>query len=271
MRPSKTGVVGFLGMKYFDAHMHVQFPQYEDDRAEVFGRMKELGVGGILVGTNKASSEAGLALSDGKTLFASVGLHPNHATDGVFEEGAMSVLAEDPRVVAIGECGLDFFRPEDVGAVREKQEEIFRAHLRIAQETGKPLMVHARPSKGSDDAYERALELLGEFLEVRANFHFFVGSPGVGRRITDLGHTCSFTAVLTFTNDYDELIRALPLERILTETDAPYASPAGSRGKRNEPTAVIEVVKAIARIRGEEEEVVRERVLQTAREFLGIA
>jgi TatD DNase family protein len=252
-------------MKYFDAHMHVQFPQYDEDRKEVFARMAQEGVGGILVGTNRASSEAGLALSDGKTLFASIGLHPNHATNEGFDEGVMSVLAEDPRVVAIGECGLDYFRPEDVEASKEKQKEVFRAHIRIAKETGKPLMVHARPSKGTDDAYEEALHMLKEHLGVRANFHFFVGSPSMGKRIAELGHTCSFTAVLTFTNDYDELIRTLPLESILTETDAPYASPVGSRGKRNEPVSVIEVVKAIARIRGEDEGVVREVLLANAR------
>jgi TatD DNase family protein len=257
-------------MKYFDAHCHVQFPQYDEDQGEVLARMAQAEVGGILVGTNRASSEAGLELSDGKTLFASVGLHPNHATDEEFDEGVMSALAEDPRVVAIGECGLDFFRPEDVEASKEKQKEVFRAHIRIAKETGKPLMVHARPSKGTDDAYEEAFTMLSEYPGVRANFHFFVGSPSMGKRIAELGHTCSFTAVLTFTSDYDELIRTLPLESILTETDAPYASPAGNRGKRNEPTAVIEVVKAIASIRGEDEEVVRKQILSNGAKVFGV-
>jgi len=251
-------------MKYFDAHCHIQFEQYDDDRAAVLARMREGEVGGMLVGTSHNASEAALELADRKTLFAAVGLHPNHAEEEVFDEGRMGVLAEDPRVVAIGECGLDFFRPEDAEAVRAKQEEVFRAHIRIAKECGKPLMVHARPSKGTDDAYEAALALLAEAPDVKANFHFFVGSPSMGKRIADLGHTCSFTAVLTFTSDYDELIRALPLESIITETDAPYAAPAGSRGKRNEPTAVIEVVKAIARIRGEEEEAARVALLENA-------
>lgn len=251
-------------MRYFDAHCHVQFPQYDEDRDAVLARMREREVGGMLVGTDRASTEAALELADGTALFASVGLHPNHAAEEPFDEGMMGALAEDPRVLAVGECGLDFFRSEDAGAARTKQEEVFRAHIRIARETKKPLMVHARPSKGTDDAYEAALALLAEAPEVRANFHFFVGSPVMGERIAALGHTCSFTAVLTFTKDYDELIRALPLEAIITETDAPYAAPAGSRGKRSEPTAVIEVVKAVARIRGLEEEAVREAVLRNA-------
>lgn len=257
-------------MKYFDAHCHVQFPQYDEDRKAVLARMQEAEIGGMLVGTNLASTEAALELADGKTLFASVGLHPNHAEDEAFDEGRMSALAEDPRVRALGECGLDFFRPEDAAAARAKQEEVFRAHIRIAKETEKPMMIHARPSKGTDDAYEAALALLAEVPGVRANFHFFVGSPSMGKRIAELGHTCSFTAVLTFTSDYDELIRTLPLENIITETDAPYAAPAGNRGKRNEPTAVIEVVKAIARIRGEEEEAVQEAVLRNAIRVFGL-
>jgi len=251
-------------MKYFDAHMHVQFEKFDEDREAVLVRMQEAGVGGMFVGTSKASTEAAMMLADGKTLFASAGLHPNYAQEELFNEEQMRTLAQSAHVVAIGECGLDFFRPEDVEGVRKNQEEVFRAHIRIAQELGKPLMVHARPRKGTDDAYERALELLAEVPEVRANFHFFVGSPSMGKRIAELGHTCSFTAVLTFTSEYDELIRALPLESIITETDAPYAAPKERRGQRSEPVDVIEVVKAIARIREEQEDVVREAVLQNA-------
>lgn len=257
-------------MRYFDAHCHVQFPQYDEDRGAVLRRMQEAEVGGIIVGTNFASSKAATALSDGKTLFASVGLHPNYVPDEAFDTIIYGSVARDAKVVAIGECGLDFFRPEDAEAARAKQEEVFRAHIGIAKEVGKPLMVHARPSKGTDDAYEAALRLLSEEPEVRANFHFFVGSPAMGKRIAELGHTCSFTAVLTFTSDYDELIRALPLESIITETDAPYAAPAENRGKRNEPTAVIEVVKVIARIRGEDEEIVREILLKNATRIFNV-
>ncbi len=257
-------------MKYFDAHCHLQFPHYDEDRDSVLSRMREYEVGGLLVGTDLAYSKGAVSLADGKTLFASVGLHPNHVSDEVFESTAYETLAGENTVVAIGECGLDFFRPEDAETARVKQEEVFRAHMRLAQDSKKPLMVHARPRKGSDDAYERALTLLEEYPDVRANFHFFVGSPAMGAHIASLGHTCSFTAVLTFTKDYDELVRALPIESILTETDAPYAAPAPNRGKRNEPTAVIEVVSAIARIRGEEEETVREAVLKNAVRVFGV-
>lgn len=258
-------------MKYFDAHCHVQFPIYDEDREPVLARMTEAGVGGLLVGTNKASSEAAIALADGETLFAAIGLHPNHVADEWLEPADYERMARDPKVVAIGECGLDYFRPEDAESAKEEQKRVFIDHVKIAAEAGKPLMIHARPSKGTDDAYEDALTLLAEFPEVRANFHFFVGSPVMAKRIAGAGHTCSFTAVLTFTADYDEVIRTLPLESILSETDAPYVAPAPNRGKRNEPTAVIDVVKAIARIRGEDEEVVREALLSNAKRAFKLA
>jgi len=261
-------------MKYFDAHCHPQFSMYDADRSEVFARMQEQGVGGLIVGTELASSKGAIALADGEGLFASVGLHPNHAGTEVFDEQIFRELAGNPLVVAIGECGLDYFRPEDVGAVKTKQKEVFTAHIRIAGELRKPLMIHARPSKGTVDAYEDALDLLEEakhtYPDLQANFHFFVGDVPTASRIVRDGFTCSFTAVLTFTHDYDDVIRSLPLEHILSETDAPYVAPVSKRGQRNEPTAVIDVVATVARIRAEEEGVVREAILANAKRFFGI-
>jgi TatD DNase family protein len=252
-------------MKYFDVHCHPQFPIYDADRDAVLKRMHDVDMGGLIVGTERESSKAAVALADGITTFASVGVHPNHEADEWYEESNYLPLAEDPKVVAIGECGLDYFRPEALtDEVKEKQKALFTDHVRLAAKVGKPLMIHARPSKGSDDSYEDALTILNEFPQVRANFHFFVGSAGIARRIAELGHTCSFTAVLTFTKDYDDVIRTLPLRSILSETDAPYVAPLTNRGRRNEPTAVIEVIKAIARIRGEEEETVRAALLENA-------
>lgn len=257
-------------MRYFDAHCHVQFPAYDEDRDAVLARMREAGVGGLIVGTDKARSAAAVALSDGVALFAAVGLHPNHVAQEWFEPAEYERMAKDPKVKAIGECGLDFFRPEDAEQAKPEQLRVFDDHLKVARAAGKPLMVHARPSKGTDDAYEEALSMLSAYPGVRANFHFFVGSPGMARRIAEAGHSCSFTAVITFSRDYDEVLRALPLAAILSETDAPYVAPAPNRGKRNEPTAVVEVAKAIARIRGEDEEAVREALLTNARRVFGL-
>lgn len=252
-------------MKYFDAHCHVQFPQYDEDRAEVLARMQEAEIGGIIVGTDSTFSKSAVELADGKTLFASIGLHPNDKPGEGYADAYYTELAHDPKVVAIGECGLDYFRPEEPEQEKARQKDVFARHIQLALETGKPLMVHARPSKGSMDAYDDAYDMLKAHKgKIKGNMHFFVGDVATATKYLDLGFTFSFTAVLTFTHDYDEVIKFLPLENILSETDAPYVAPAPNRGKRNDPLAVREVVKAIASIRGEDEEVIREAVLGNA-------
>lgn len=256
-------------MKYFDAHCHVQFPPYDSDREELLASMKAQEVGGIIVGVDQDSSEKAITRADGSTLFASVGLHPNDTPNEVFDEEVYERLAKDSKVVALGECGLDYFRPDEPEKEKERQKDIFRKHIALSAKLGKPLMIHARPSKGTMDAYEDVITLLKEAKEqygnvVKGNMHFFVGNTVVAQELLALSMTFSFTAVLTFTSDYDEVVRTLPLSAILSETDAPYVAPAPNRGKRNDPLAVIEVVKAIARIRGEDEEKVREALVENA-------
>lgn len=258
-------------MKYFDAHCHIQFDQYDADREALIASMHDAEVGGIIVGTQKESSEKAVALADGKNFFAAVGVHPNHEQDEWYEEANYLPLAQNSKVVAIGECGLDYFRPEVVDEeTKKKQKALFADHITLAAKVGKPLMIHARPSKGSMDAYEDALTMLEEHGGVKANFHFFVGDVATAQRIVALGCTMSYTAVLTFTKDYDEVVRSVPLEHLISETDAPYVAPAPNRGKRNDPLAVREVVKAIARIRGEDEERVRQTLLTNAQRVFSL-
>jgi len=177
-------------------------------------------------------------------------------------------LALNPKVVAIGECGLDYFhsKESDIPA----QIEAFEKHIKIANEVKKPLMLHVRSGKKIEfpgNAYEDALNILKKSAKVPFNFHFFAGSVEDMKVIFDQGGTVSFTGVLTFTNDYDELVKSAPLERIMSETDCPYVAPVPYRGKRSEPIHVIEVAKAIARIRGEDEEDVRAALLDNAYRF----
>jgi TatD DNase family protein len=150
-----------------------------------------------------------------------------------------------------------------------RQKELFDQHIRLAMELGKPLMIHARPSKGSMDAYEDVLVVLELIFKkypgkISGNFHFFVGDLVVAKRVLDLGFTMSFDGPITFARDYDEVIKYIPLDMILSETDAPFAAPAPYRGKRNEPAYVEEIVKKIAEIRGEDFEKVRETLVQNA-------
>ena len=257
-------------MRYFDAHTHIQFPQFDEDRDELIGAMLEQGVGALVVGVDLDSSRKAVALAERYPhLWASIGLHPNDTPEEVFDHAAFSELATNPKVRAIGECGLDNFRPEDPVATKAKQRETFEQHIQLALASDKPLMIHVRPSKGTTDAYEDLIEILTSYKQehgekLRGDIHFFVGGTAEARRIIDLGFTLSFTAVLTFAREYDEVVRYIPLGSMLTETDAPYIAPVSRRGKRNDPLAAIDVAKAIADIRGEDPEAVRSILLANA-------
>ncbi|MDB5264892.1 MAG: TatD DNase family protein [Parcubacteria group bacterium] len=263
-------------MKYFDAHCHVQFDPYNMDREDLLARMQEEQVGGLVVGVDLESSKKATALVEGREdLFASVGLHPNSADKEVFDMDVYRTLASNPKVVAIGECGLDNFRPADVEAAKAKQREVFEQHVQLSIETGKPLMIHSRPAKGTQDAYRDLIDILRSYKQengdkLKGDIHFFVGGVEEARDLIALDFTLSFTAVLTFTHDYDEVLRFAPLTHILSETDAPYIAPASRRGQRNDSLAIPEIVAAIARIREEDEEMVRAQILTNATRVFGL-
>ncbi len=265
-----------MNEKYIDAHCHVQFPQYSEDEAAVIARMRDEGVAGIVVGVGVESSERAIALAkQHEHLYASVGFHPNHAADEVFNAATFRELASQMKVVAIGECGLDYFRPTEVtDEVKEKQKVVLRAQIALAAELDKPLIIHSRPSKGSQDSYRDLISILTEAKaahpNLRGDIHFFVGGVEEAIALIALGFTLSFTAVLTFARDYDEVIKAVPLESILSETDAPYVSPASRRGQRNDPLAVTEVVEKIAEIRGEDAEKVRQTLVENAKRLFAL-
>jgi TatD DNase family protein len=270
-------------MKYFDTHCHIQFPQYDADRNEVVQRLQEAEVGGLIVGVDAESSEQAIELvrkiSENLTLsekndtqaskfFASVGLHPND-TDQGFDVERFEKMLQQPEVSAVGECGLDYYRPSDAEAVKKIQKEIFEQQIQLAVKYDKPLMIHSRPSKGTQDAYHDTIDMLtskkreyGERL--RGDMHFFVGGVEEAKKFIELDFSMSYTAVLTFTHDYDEVVRYIPLSHLLSETDSPFIAPASKRGNRNEPAAVIDVISAFARIRGEDEEIVRQAILQNS-------
>lgn len=284
-----------MNVKYVDAHCHIQFEQYAADDVELIERMKEEGVSGIVVGCDLETSHKAVVLAEKyEHLYASVGLHPNHASEA-FDVDMFRQLAKHPKVVAIGECGLDYYRAQQArtesplsvlapqargessayyrpvevnGAVKTQQKEVFQKHIELATELDKPLILHPRPSKGTMDAYTDLIEILtvakAAHSNLRGDAHFFVGGIIEARALIALGFTISFTAVITFARDYDAVIRTVPLTSILSETDAPYVAPASRRGKRNDPLAVIEVVSKIAEIRSEPLEVVRTTLLANA-------
>ena len=263
-----------MNARYFDAHCHVQFEHYVPDRDALIERMQERGIAGMVVGVDRETSQQALALvQNHEHLFASVGRHPNH--EEPFEEEVFQKLAESPKVVAIGECGLDYYRPAAVTEdLKKVQQAIFKKHITLAATCDKPLIIHARPSKGTHDAYQDLIGMLQEgkarHPHLRGDVHFFVGGIEEMQALTTLGFTVSFTAVITFAREYDAVLRAAPLANILSETDAPYVAPASRRGQRNDPLAVEEVVAKIAEIRGEDPEVVREALLQNAKRLFSV-
>lgn len=277
--------------QYIDAHAHLQFAAYNDDRDEVVARTLAGNTWVINVGTKLDTSRHAVELADAASegVYAIVGLHPIHTSESMHDTDelgddakpfrsheehvdmeAYRTLAQHPKVVGIGECGLDFFRPVgDRAAYEARQRDAFSAQITLAAELDKPLMIHCR------DAYPETLEMLraaqavhGD--RVRGNFHFFAGTVEQAKEILDLGFTMSFTGVVTFAKDYVPLVQFVPLDRMHVETDCPYVSPAPYRGQRNEPLYVREVVTAIANIKGEDEEAVRAQLVENTVSFFGL-
>lgn len=259
-----------------DVHCHISFDAYDSDREVLLQKMKDAHVGGIVVGVDASSSRGAVELAQRhEHLSATIGLHPNYTDKEIWDREFFETLAKNKVVVGIGECGLDYYRPIDVTeALKQHQQDMFRAQVLFAAEIDTPLMIHARPSRGTMDAYHDVIEILEEVKKVhgarvRGNIHFFVGGVAEATRFVSLGFTMSYTAVITFARDYDEVIRSIPEEYLLAETDAPYVAPLSRRGERNDPLSVQDVVREMARIRGVSEEQMQARVLQNTSRVFG--
>lgn len=259
-----------MNVRFVDAHCHVQFDAYSADRNALLARMRTEGVVGVVVGVDDVSSRRAVELAEEhEHIYASVGLHPNQMPDSGLDIELYRGLAQHPKVVAIGECGLDYFRPQSVTSeVKQAQKTRLIEHIKLATDLDKPLIIHARPSKGSVDAYDDLIEIVRGAKQknpkLRGDIHFFVGGVTEAQALIGLGFTLSFTAVITFARDYDEVIRSIPLTSILSETDAPYVAPAPRRGQRNDPLAVQDVVAALAHVRGEDPSLVQRTLVETA-------
>ncbi len=275
--------------KFIDIHSHVQFAAFDDDREEVIKRTLKNGVWMINIGTQADTSKSAVDLAnrfDG--VFASVGLHPIHTSRSYhdkqelgeggkeftsrgenFDYELYKKLGSNKKVVAIGECGLDFYRLSE--ETIEKQKEAFARQIELANELGKPLMLHVR------NAYDDTYDMIKNLAKVRGNVHFFAGDQKIAKKFLDLGFTISFTGVITFSYstkqnycDYASIIRYVPLDMIMTETDSPYVAPIPFRGKRNEPIYVEYVVKRIAEIKGLDLDAVASTIFANARRVFNL-
>jgi len=260
--------------EYFDTHSHVHFKQYDEDRYDVLARMREKKVWTIAVGTSFDTSKDAVALSGSErdvVRGATIGIHPTDTSE-LFNDFTWELSSQ---VVGVGECGLDYYRgPRE--NLYPKQKENFEAQIDFAVKHDLPLMLHIRPSQGTEDAHEDALEILKSFQKthgekVRGNTHFFTGSAKMAKQYIDIGFTIAFPGVITFAEETQDAVREVPLEMILSETDAPYASPVPHRGTRNEPSYVAEVVHKIAELKNIDTEEVKKALLQNGMRVFGIS
>jgi TatD DNase family protein len=237
-------------MKLIDTHAHLDFGRFKSDRERVIERAATAGVKAIInVGASLASSQAAVALAEAyPQIYAAVGVHPHDAktlTGKLLEE--LRALALHPKVVAIGEIGLDFYR--DLSP-RDKQRQAFQQQLALASEIGKPVIIHDR------DAHSEVMAILRRWIEgdhqPAGVMHCFSGDLAMAQEAIELGFYISIAGPVTFKNArrLRELVRQLPLEKLLVETDCPYLTPHPHRGKRNDPAYVKLVAQEVARVKG---------------------
>ncbi len=251
---------------FVDTHCHLDFEQFDPDREKLLGRLKEDGVDYIVnIGSSLKGSFDSVALAQKYPfVYAACGIHP-HDADGASLQviDQLKVLAHDKKVVAIGETGLDFFKNY---SSKDNQLLLFPRLILLAKELRLPLVVHSR------QASEDTLKILRQYMPLSAVIHCFSGEMSFLKECLDLGFYVSFTCNITYkkAQNLRELVRFAPLERIFLETDAPYLSPEGLRGKRNEPSYVKFVAEEVSRIKGRSLEDVARITTLNAKSFFKI-
>ena len=251
---------------FFDTHCHLTDPAFRDDLPAVLERARAAEVTRIVcIASTPADAQDALArAADGVHVWSTAGAHPHEASHWVPEDRSrVRDLARDPRVVALGECGLDYHYDH---SPRDVQRRVFDAHVELAAETGLPLVVHSRSADRDTAAVLSAIPQ-----GVRGVLHCFGGSAELLEAALPIGWYLSVTGLVTFRRfDGGEWLRRIPEDRLMIETDAPYMAPVPHRGKRNEPAWVPEVAKAIAHHRRESVAAVAEYTSRNAARFYGL-
>ncbi len=288
--------------KYIDIHAHTNFKAFEEDRDQVISRALENDTWIINIGTQYDTSKKAVHMTNeyGEGVYATIGLHPIHTSasyhdenelgeDGkeftsrgeVFDKEKYKELASQGKVVAIGECGLDYYHLEEDSI--EKQKSAFISQIELANELGLPLMLHVRNNNTdkTHNAYFDVYELIKKYSKtnevglpyIRGVSHFFAGSVEDMKRFMEIGVYISFAGPITYKPnllicDYETVIKETPIDMILADTDSPYVAPVPHRGTRNEPLYVKDIVNKIAQIKGlDEDEVARQIVINAKKLF----
>jgi TatD DNase family protein len=268
--------------EFFDTHAHLDFPDFAGETEQIIARAAAAGITRIItIGTTLEGSLHAVQIAEQfPHIYAAVGWHPSHVTEAPAEfPDQLRALADHPKVVAIGECGLDYSRlpgknasphPDHPGSTQDdtqyktRQAELFRQQLDLAAEKQLNVIIHQR------DSFADTLEILRPYTgKLRAVFHCFVGTPAEQRQVAALGHLVSFTGIATFKNaaTVRETIRATPLGGFMLETDAPFLAPVPHRGKRCEPAHVAHTAAFIAQEKNCTLPELSAATCQTAREF----
>ncbi|HKL76030.1 MAG TPA: TatD family hydrolase [Halanaerobiales bacterium] len=255
-------------MELVDTHAHLDFPRFDKDRKEVIKRAIDGGVKIIVnIGSSMTSSRNSVELSRRyNEIYSVVGIHPHNADSfNLNISKKLKSLSENKKVVAIGEIGLDFHYDN---SPREKQKQAFRAQLRLAKSLDLPVVIHTR------DADEETLEILKEENadKIGGIMHCFASDKKMAREILDLGFYIAFGGLITFKNlnNLREVVKEVPINKILVETDAPYLTPDPYRGKRNEPLYVKYVAEKISEIKGLSKEEIAKKTTQNAKKVYNI-
>ncbi len=232
-----------------DSHCHLDFEDFGEDIDDVVARAGANGVGAMVtICTHLSRFEAVRGVAERyDNIWCSVGVHPHEAgAEGQKAADALVELAGHPKVVGIGETGLDYYYEH---SPRAAQRESFRAHIAASRQTGLPLIVHSRDADGEMADILRAEYDLGPFTGV---MHCFSSSPALAEAALDIGLYISFSGILTFkkSDEVRAIARDVPVDRLLVETDAPYLSPMPNRGKRNEPAFVVHTAAQLAEVKG---------------------
>jgi TatD DNase family protein len=248
-----------------DSHAHVDFAQFDNDREAVIARARATGLAAVVnIGTNVNTSRASVALAERYDfIHATVGIHPHDAeTANSRALGELRSLAHHPKVVAIGEIGLDYYRDY---SPRRAQRQAFRDQLALASELNRPVVVHSR------DAHDDVLRILSEW-EGSGVLHTYAAGPKRLGQVIDMGFFIGISGPVTYprAESLREVVRAVPLARLLIETDCPYLTPEPHRGKRNEPAYVKLVAEAVARTRGNSTQQIADVTTENARRLFGL-
>ncbi len=281
---------------YIDTHCHLNFNEYKEDAIEIAQKTLSADTEMIVVGSMLKTSTRAVEFAEkfSKGVYSAIGLHPSHLINQIVknekaesdkykfitkaeiykEENYQKLIDSSNKIVAIGEIGLEYFRlpenKEKAEKIKKLQRQVFKKQLNLAKKNNLPIIIHCR--EAHDDLYS----IINDFVKEKKPLndwgviHCFSGDYKLAKKYNSLGLKISFTGLITFVNQWDEVIKKIPLEKIIVETDSPYLSPVPFRGKRNEPLNVKEVVKKIAELKGLEIEKVSKITYNNAKKLFKI-